>query len=134
MVLNWIPGLGIQCLSLWPNIALTFEVMGWREHFELLHIGNIHGVLQKVSQSVVLNRGFMQDTLVYKVSCKKYIQHWRSISNIFFQQKWWNRYKYNTLISIILIITHFIHYWPFWEKLLNFTYNRVMFWKIWCLL
>ena len=37
---------------------------------------------------------------------KKYIQLWRSVSNIFFQQKSLNIYKYNTLMSAILTTTH----------------------------
>ena len=39
---------------------------------------------------------------------KKYIQLWRSIPNIFFQRKLSKiSYKYNTLMSVILIITRF---------------------------
>ena len=36
---------------------------------------------------------------------KKYIQFWRSISNIFFSTKIINIYKNNTLVSVILTIT-----------------------------
>ena len=37
----------------------------------------------------------------------------KKIFNIFFQQKSSNMYKYNTLMSIILIINHFFHQWSF---------------------
>ena len=36
---------------------------------------------------------------------KKYIQLWKSISNIFYPRKTSNIYKYNTLVSVISIIT-----------------------------
>ena len=40
---------------------------------------------------------------------ERYIQIGRSISNIFFQQKSLNIYKYNTSMSVILVITSFFH-------------------------
>ena len=52
---------------------------------------------------------------------KRYIQLWRSTSNIFFQRKSSKIYKYKTLMSVMLVITSFFHWWPSWEKLLNFT-------------
>ena len=38
---------------------------------------------------------------------KRYIQFWRTISNIFFQQKASKIYKYKTLMTAILVITSF---------------------------
>ena len=75
-------------------------------------------------------RVFRTLSTIYRVSSIKVYSNLKvNIPPFFFQRKSSQLYKYNTIMSVILIIISFCYQWPSWEKLLNFTYSRVFFGK-----